>query len=409
MWLLSLPAGAQPLERFLESADRANFDTRASAQARAKAASDFTAAWGALLPSVKVSGGYTRNQFDAVVTIPGANSIVIVPRDQLEASVRIEVPLLAPSKWLETSAAAANEEGSQERLRAAREAAHRQVVSAFYSYLGSVAVLESATRTLQAAQAQVDFTAARTGAGVANELDLVRARAEVERNQQLVANAEALVATGARTLETLSGLAPGEVPRLPGGEPSALPPLEQVVARGVDARPAVKAAAQDTVAAQRRSTAATLALVPTVNAQFTQRFTNATGFQGQPSLYNAGVTLDWKLDVPSFSTLGTVRASEGTALVAEERARREAADQLHADWQQTRAALKKATAAQSQVTAAQRAASLAKERNAAGMATQLDVIQADRDLFAAELSQIQALAELASARALLALSSGETP
>ena len=215
------------------------------------------------------------------------------------------------------------------------------------------------------------------------------------------------MATGARSLETVSGLTPGEVPLLPvdGLEPAA--PLETYMDKGVETRPAVQAADSDVTAASRTTAAASLALVPTVNGQFTQRFTNATGFQGQNALYNAGITFNWRLDVPAVAGLRMVRAGQETALIAAERARRQAADQLHGDWQKTRAALKKVAAARAQVTAARRASSLAHERNLAGVATQLDVIQSERDLFAAELGDIQASAELASARALLAISAGE--
>jgi multidrug efflux system outer membrane protein len=283
----------------------------------------------------------------------------------------------------------------------------RQVVTAFYGYLGARAVLESATRSLALSQAQVEVTAARTTAGVANELELMRGKAEVERNQQLVADAEALVANGARSLETLTGLTPGEVPLLPVDALEPLEPLETWLGKGVEGRPAVQAADSEVKAASRSSTAGALALVPTVNAQFTQRFTNATGFQGQSSLYNAGLTFNWRLDVPAVAGLRALRTGEETALIAAERARRQAADQLHSDWQKTKAALKKVQAARAQVVAARRAAGLAHERNLAGVATQLDVIQSERDLFAAELNDIQASAELASARALLAISAGE--
>ena len=169
----------------------------------------------------------------------------------------------------------------------------------------------------------------------------------------------------------------------------------------------MQAAEADVKSASRSSTAGALALVPSINAQVTQRFTNATGFQNQSSLYNAGVTFNWRLDVPAVAGLRALRSSEETALIAAERARRQAADQLHGDWQKTRASLKKVSAARAQVVAARRAASLAHERNLAGVATQLDVIQSERDLFAAELSDIQASAELASARALLAISAGD--
>jgi outer membrane protein TolC len=233
----------------------------------------------------------------------------------------------------------------------------------------------------------------------------MRSSAEVERNQQLLADAESLVATGGRTLETLSGLAPGAVPSLPQDDLHPAPPLEEL-ASAVPALPAVQAADRELEAAQRTTVAAGLTLVPTINAQFTERFTNATGFQGANALYNTGITFNWRLDVPGVQGLRAQRAAESTAVVAAERARRQAADQLHADWHKLRAALKKVQAARAQVTAARRASALAHERSAAGVATQLDVIQSERDLFSAEAADIQASAELASARALLALSAG---
>jgi outer membrane protein TolC len=409
--MMAAPAMAQPLAAFLSSADRANLDTRTGVQAREKAQAEFAQAWGGLLPSLTASGGWTHNQYEGVITIPtGAttsNTVTITPLNQLDATFKAEVPLLDASRWLKTAAASSSAEAAERRDESTRESVRRQVVTAFYGYLGARAVLESAQRSLVLAQAQIQVTEARNAAGVANELEVMRGRAEVERNQQLVADAESLVATGARSLETVSGLTPGEVPSLPvdGLEPA--PPLEKFMDKGVETRPAVQAADSDVTAASRTTAAASLALVPTVNGQFTQRFTNATGFQGQNALYNAGITFNWRLDVPAVAGLRVVRAGQETALIAAERARRQAADQLHGDWQKTRAAVKKVAAARAQVTAARRASSLAHERNLAGVATQLDVIQSERDLFAAELGDIQASAELASARALLAISAGE--
>ncbi len=407
--VVAAPALAQPLSDFLHSAERANFDARTSVQSRARAQAEFASAWGALVPSLTASGGWTHNQYDAVINLGSSGSVVIIPKDQFDATLKAEVPLINPAGWLRTSAGASAAQAADRREAATREQVHRQVVTAFYGYLGARAVLESAERSRQLASAQAEVTQARTQAGVANELDLMRARAEIERTQQLVADAESLVATGARTLETVSGLTPGEVPLLPLDSLQNAPPLEDLLARGVDTRPAVQAAEYEATTARRNSTAATLAVVPTVNAQFTQRFTNATGFQGQSALYNAGLTFNWRLDVPAVAGMRSLNASQETTLISAERARREAADQLHADWQKTKAAVKKVAAARAQVKAVTRASSLAHERNLAGVVTQLDVIQAERDLFTAELNDIQASAELASARALLAISSGDQP
>jgi outer membrane protein TolC len=144
-----------------------------------------------------------------------------------------------------------------------------------------------------------------------------------------------------------------------------------------------------------------------VNAQFTQRFTNAAGFNGKSAYFNTGLTLNWRLDVPSLQVLTAQRSQAATASLNAERARDAARDQLHADWQTVRAALTKVRAASGQVTSARRASALAHERHEAGVATQTDTIQADRDLFLAEMSDIQARAELALARTTLRLSAGE--
>jgi outer membrane protein len=279
------------------------------------------------------------------------------------------------------------------------------VVTAFYSYAGAQALVDSARKSLGVSEAQLLQQTDRRAAGVASELEVVRASSEVERNRQLVADAEALLANSRRSLRTLSGLEPQGAASMPSDDLHAEAPLADLEAR-VGALPAVVAASKDADTAAKNSTAATTALIPTVNAQFTQRFTNATGFQNQAAVWNAGVTFAWRADVGTLQGLRVVTAAEQTAQLNAEKARLAAADQVHSDWQRVTAAITKVKAASAQVTSARRAQSLAKERNSAGVATQLDVIQADRDLFSAEVNDITARLDLASARASLKLSAG---
>ncbi len=406
---LALPASAQSLEQFLDSAQQHNVDARLAREATVRAGADFGSAWGGLLPTVTANGGWTHNQYDAVIELPDSatttKKITITPIDQLDATVKIEVPLIDASKWLRTAASSASADAALEREHGNVDAVRRQVVAGYYALLSARAVLDSAARSLKVAQAQLELTEQRTKAGVANELELARARAEVERNNQVIADAESLVATSERTLRSLSGLEPREVAPLPVDDlhPEA---AEGELETRADALPQVVAADRDAVAAGRTSTAAGLALVPTVNGQYTQRFTNATGFQNANTLYNAGVTFNWRLDVPSVHALRAQQSAQATAELNAEKVRLQVRDQVHADWQRVRATITKVRAATAQVTAAQRASALAQERYAAGVATQVDVIGAARDLFSAEVSQIQARGELANARVALRLSAG---
>jgi len=156
----------------------------------------------------------------------------------------------------------------------------------------------------------------------------------------------------------------------------------------------------------KNADAARVALVPTLSGQFTERVSTLTGFTGAPDNWNGGLAATWRLDGPTVAGFKVQSAIESTASLAAERARLVARDQIHSDWQRLNAALQKIEAAKAQMQAAERAAQVARDRYAAGAATQIDVIQAERDLFGAEVSQIQARTELASARVALKISAG---
>lgn len=406
--VLSSAALAQPLTAFLEASTTGNFDARQSAAEAQRAQASFGQAWGALLPALSANGGWTHNQYDAVVPLPQPDgttrNITIVAKNQLDATLKAEVPLIDAARWAQVAAGGASAEAAERRTASTRLQVQRQVVAAYYAWAAGLEVLASAQRSVDAARAQVALRDARADAGVGNELELARARAEVERNLQLLAAAEASLSNNARQLETLTGLAPSE-PGTPVREAVSLPELAELE-RGLTTLPSVEAATLEARAAERTDLASSLALVPAINAQFTQRFTNASGFQNAPAQASGGVTFNWRLDLVGVNAWRVQRANGELARIAADRARRAAEDQLHSDFFNLRAAVKKVSSARSQVAAARRAADLARERSAAGVATQFDVIQAERDLFAAEVSEVEADAEAATARAQLTLSAG---
>jgi len=204
--LVAAEGWAQPLTEFLKSSERLAFDARTSAVEVDRASAVHGQAWGALVPSLTASGGWTHNQYEAAPELPQLDGtlqkVVIVPKNQLEATLRAEVPLIDASKWVQVAASSATVESAGKRQLATRTQVYRQVVSAFYAHVAARQVLESAKRSLTVADAEVEVRRSRTAAGVGNELELMRGVAEVERNQQLLAAAEALVATTGRTLES---------------------------------------------------------------------------------------------------------------------------------------------------------------------------------------------------------------
>ena len=92
---------AQPLTAFLESSNTQNFDARQSATEARRAAANFAQAWGALVPALSANGGWTHNQYPAVIRLPegtGTKEVTIIAQDQLEASLKAEVPLVDASR-----------------------------------------------------------------------------------------------------------------------------------------------------------------------------------------------------------------------------------------------------------------------------------------------------------------------
>jgi outer membrane protein TolC len=276
-----------------------------------------------------------------------------------------------------------------------------RVAQTFYSWAAALSVRDAAERSLTAARAQRGLAQARAQTGLATELEVLRAQAEVARTEQTLADAVALVQTSAHSLAMLSGR---DVPTT--ANVNLELDLAPVVPPLVEALPAVAAADADLTAASTTATAARLALVPTVGAQFTQRLTNATGFQNQAATWNLGLSLSWRLDASMVQEWAVADASRSVAALTAERSRLQAVDTLFAANARLEASRSKVTSALAQADASRRAAQVAAERALAGSATQIDVITAERDLFSAEVSLISARTDCASLHAAARVAAG---
>lgn len=446
--LVSMSALAQAdLKSFISAAHQQNIDRRISIEVRNKAAADFTAAWGSLLPALTVQGGWTHNQFGAELNVPKTDAdgkpvlqrddngqYVITPalfrdtssglvvfnpnvgtatpeytsraillQDQLSAVFRVDVPIIDVARWVRVAGAGINKESAELREAYMKDVITRQVVGAYYGYAAALALRQSAQKSLATAEAQAKLMEIRTNVGTSTELDLARARAEVQRNRQTVADATSLIATSRRALRTLTSVDPPETIAEWADNVAPEATLDELEKR-IDQLPAVQASDKEAKAGELASTGAALTLVPTVSGNFTENLSNATGFTGQNATYSFGLNATWRLDVPTVANIGGARALATQARLASEKTRLQARDQVNSDFQRFNAALVKIDAARAQVAAAERAAQVSRDRYAVGAATQLEVIQAERDLFGAEVGQIQARTELATARASLRLS-----
>jgi len=247
----------QPLSDFVRTAQSKNFDAREQAAMVAQRHDEASQAWWKLAPVVTATGTYTHNEYPAVATIPIGNpamgqteSVTIMAQNQLDATLSATLPIVDIGAWERVGAARRTATAARAQADATELEVQRAVAQAYYQVVAEEAVLRSSNERRDTAQANLEFVRTRNAAGVAPELDLKRATAELESARQDVTEAEYQLRIARRSLATVAGLEPS-----PGGlelsdNTSPEPPLEGFLA-GSSNLPSVLAATETARAAER--------------------------------------------------------------------------------------------------------------------------------------------------------------
>jgi outer membrane protein TolC len=393
----------QPLEEFLQSARTTSPDNREARGNSELSRAESSAATGRLLPGVALRGTYARNQYATQ-----SGPLTLTPIDEIDAYAVLTVPLFDAASFVRARAASGNARAAQESEKDAALQVESGVAQAWYQVVADVGLVEASRRALDVARTNLTLTEHQRAAGSVAGLDLDRARAEVERQVQQLAGAELGLRLDARSLASRSGLAPdlGASPRL-ADDLHEEAPLEEFVPADA-ALPALAAAAEARRAQGEQARAQRLTLVPVLTGSLTEHGSNAPGLLGHDWSYQGLLALSWSFD---FTTLPSIRAEDARLAVAtarEERTRLAVHDAIHRAWNTVHTDIARSRSARAQLEVSTRAADLARERYRVGAGTQLDLLQAQRDAFAAEVNAIQADADLVNARAQLRLAAGRT-
>ncbi len=410
--LAAQASALQPLDEFLRGAGASSADNAEARAARRQLGAEANAALGRTLPRLSLRGAYTRNEFETRLSFPdaggGTTEVTLTPRDQLDGTATLEVPLVDLSSFSRVAAARTSAKASL-RQEAATELRVQSLVSQDYHQLvANVALVDASRRALEVAQAGLRIADERHRAGAVALLDVDRARAEVERNVQQVANADLEVSLVARSLQSLTGVPPELDGRVTlADDLREEPPLERFQVPD-EQLPALAAAIQSRVASEQQARAQRLSLVPSLGASVTERTTNAEGLGGRDAWWQAVVGLTWSFDLTTLAGIRAQQAAADGARAREHRARLAARDEIHDGWMRVRTNIARSRSARVQAEVSARAASLAFDRYEVGEATQLDLLQAQRDAFAADAARIQADADLVNSRAQLRIAAGQS-
>jgi len=362
------------------------------------------------LPQISATAGETRNETSALLTS------FTLPRertnDVLQATATWEIDLWGRLRRA-TEAGRAELLGAEYTRRGVVIGLVGDVASAYFNLLSLDEQLEITRRTVETRQKFVDLTRARHDRGVVSGLDVATAEAQLATAQANIPELQRQIALIEDQLSFLLGGPPGDVARAGRVQTAAPVPPAGLPSSLLERRPDILAAEQSLVAANARVGVAKAALFPTLS------LTGAIG--------SASSSLDGLLTGPAqtFSLGGNLlvplldaqrnlfqvdlaNARKREAILNYQKtiqgAFRDVADALVA--RQKYSELE--TAQQAQVMALRRADEIALARYRGGFSSYFDVINADRDLFTAELDLAAAArnARLASVQLYRALGGG---
>jgi outer membrane protein TolC len=406
--LLASPAMAiQPLEVFITAARERNPDAQQASANLAEQSAQADLSLGRQLPGVSASGAYTRNQYAVQLSVAGQN-YTVQPLNGWSGTATLTVPLVDLANFRRIAAARTNAEGFARTLEATRLTVEGQTVQDYYQLLADLALVTTAQNYLEVSRETLRMTSARLRAGTATRLDVDRAAADVEQQVQQVASAELQVALAVRALQSTTSITPDASSAVELTDNLHPQPDLAVFEASLPNVPSVAAAAAATSAAQQQADAQRLALLPRIAGTLTEFGTNAPGFEPSRWYWQAAITASWSFDFTNVANMRSFDAQADANRAQELKVRLAAGDTIHRYWNTVVADIAQSRSARAGRDAAVHAAEQARVQYRAGSATQLDLLQAERDAFRADVTRIQDDANLLNARAQLRLSAGRS-
>jgi multidrug efflux system outer membrane protein len=387
------------LRRLVETALRQNRDLATAAARIEEFRAEAGVARSPLFPSLTLNGSDSRNK----IAFPGF-SVPAYTAYRATADMAWELDFWGMVRR-GVQAANADLAAQQAAERAAVLSLVSDVATAYLELLELDQERTTAERTLASRQATLDLARRRYARGLTSELDVRQFEAQVTVPAVRLAQVEQQRAQAEHALDVLLGEGPVAVPR--GGSlttaAQAVAVPDSVPVSLLYRRPDVEQAERSYAAATARIGIADAARLPafSITAEYgSQALSTGQLFGASSRIY----TLLGGISIPIFT---------GGRLSDQARAARAQAEQARARYEATvlramaeagdalvgvRAARDQAAAQQTQATALRRALELAQTRYDTGVSNYLEVLDAQRGLFDAELAASQAeLQQLTSA------------
>lgn len=346
-------------------------------------------AWAAYLPTVSVGASYTRNSNEAVVALPGGPQIVIQPYDQFGAQAEVRQAIIAPSLIPAIRNAGIAEDVAELSTENVRREILFVVAQAYFAAASYQEAIRATQFLLEVNTAREADTQKRFDAGTVTKVALLRAKLDRARAEQDLVRARNAFASSRLALANLMQRDADFTLELP-PVPQVPPQQEDLVKQALEQRPDVAAARRNLDLALGRRQGVWYSYAPSVGFSGVYRISNAAGFAGRNDVWALTIGAQWLL---WDGGTREINLREESARVAEASAQQKQAE-ARAVEEVSRARLEYENA-QANLSKAEEALGLARETQRlteisfkAGVATYLEVADANSALTNAEVGAI---------------------
>jgi outer membrane protein TolC len=366
---------------------------------------------GALLPRVVVGAGVTFNQVEVAfdpsnlfppdVTelieqltggpLPESDPIIIQRKTAFDASLTLLQPLVLPSAFAQAAGVADAVEIGRANERAGRAQLRASTAELYWAVLLGREAERLSAASLDNARAHEALVLTQVKAGALPDQARLQAELGVSRATREVQAAAARRKAAERALASLTGFADNEPLEVPVAPPVPWSSVDDVLDDALRERPEIEAAEATIGFARTQRLAQQLGWLPTVQARFTESYTQNTGFAGRNWLWNAGIQLNWAVWDGGFRVADT-RAASSQLRIAEAALRRQQDDTRLAvlrAWEERERARLALDAVEKEVTLARENLRVQELALSAGAVAFQDVEDARLGLLVAELGRLQ--------------------
>jgi TolC family type I secretion outer membrane protein len=361
-------------------------------------------------PQVSVNASVGRQRLEETQPFGGGTRTTTEYTNPFTAEARLRQPLYRGGQTVAGVDRAENEVKAQRaELENTQQEVLLRAIEAYMNVWRDRRTVDLSTDNVETLRQQLEATQARLDQGIVTQTDLAQARSRLSQARARLETSQGDLTASESVYQEVVGTEPGDV-RYP-GVPADLPGSRAAaVARAVDANPQVTAAEFQQAAAEKRVRQTEGELLPNVFLEGSLSYQEGRAGADR-ELERAQVSLN--LQVPLYQAgQVTSRVREAKQQASERRiqiseARKRAEQQAKSAWARLQAARGQLREVEQQVQAAQAALTGVEQELQVGERTVLDVLDAEQELFNAEVQRVRARRDLVVAAYRVASATGQ--